>query len=113
MTSEVERVDVRLDLAVSLLQVKRREAAPVLPAVFASAGLAAASLFLAGMVIFGAGGGRDTAARGPVIRATEAPVVQSSDNGNATFELSASRDGLKGNIAANRGAVAAGSEGAR
>lgn len=111
MTTEVERVDVRLDLAVSLLQIKRREAAPVLPAVFASAGLAAASLFLAGMVIFGSG--RAAPAHGPVLRATEAPAVQSSDNGNATFELSATRDGLKGNITANQGAVAAGSEGAR
>lgn len=113
MTTEVERVDVRLDLAVSLLQVKRREMAPVLPAVFASAGLAAASLFLAGMVIFGAGSGRAAPAHGTVLRATEAPAVQASDTGNATFELSATRDGLKGNVTANQGAVAAGSEGAR
>ncbi len=112
MTAEVERVDVRLDMALSLLDVKKREKAPVMPAVFASAGLAAASLFLAAMVIFGAGSPpapRSTT----VIRATEAPVPQPADNGNATFELSASRDGLKGNISANQGAVAAGSEGAR
>ncbi len=113
MMTEVERVDVRLDLAVSLLQASRRERAPVMPAVWASAGLAAASLFLAGMVVFGAGNGRDTPSHGPVIRATEAPVVQSADSGNASFELSATRDGLKGNISANQGAVAAGSEGAR
>jgi hypothetical protein len=112
MTTEVERVDVRLDMALSLLEVQKREKAPVMPAVFASAGLAAASLFLAAMVIFGAGGGH-TPTTTTVIRATEAPAVQSSDTGNATFELSASRDGLKGNVATNQGAVAAGSEGAR
>ena len=99
MTLEVERVDVRLDLAVSLLQVGQRERAPVMPAVWASAGLAAASLFLAGMVIFGAGNGRAAPARSPVIRATEAPVAQPIDQGNASFELSASRDGLKGDVA--------------
>jgi len=112
MTTEVERVDVRLDMALSLLSVKKRERAPVMPAVWASAGLAAASLFLAAMVIFGAGGGHAPTTTTTVIRATEAPAAQASDNGNATFELSASRDGLKGNVATNQGAVAAGSEGA-
>ncbi len=112
MTVNEERVDMRLDLALSLLQVRRRERAPVIPAVLASAGLAAASLFLAGMVIFGAGSGRPHS-HGPVIKATEAPVAQTADDGNATFELSATRDGLKGNISATREAIAAGSEGAR
>ena len=113
MTIDEERVDVRLDLAVSLLQVSQREQAPMMPAVWASAGLAAASLFLAGMVIFGAGAGRAAPAHGPVLQATEAPVAQPVDQGNATFELSASRDGLKGNVTGTNGAVAAGSEGAR
>jgi hypothetical protein len=112
MTTEAERVDVRLDMALSLLEVPEREKAPVMPAVWASTGLAAASLFLASMVIFGAGGAH-TPQPGPVIRATEAPAVQLPDNGNATFELSATRDGLKGNVANNQTAVAAGSERAR
>ena len=113
MTTEVERVDVRLDMALSLLDVKRREKMPVMPALWASVALAAAAIFLAGMVIFGAGSGR-TVSHGPVLKATEAPVAQTAtDNGNATFELSASRDGLKGNVGANQGAVAAGSEGGR
>jgi len=112
MTTEVERVDVRLDMALSLLAVRKGEKAPVMPAVWASAGLAAASLFLASMVIFGAGSGRPAHA-GPVIRATEAPAVQTADPGNATFQLSATRDGLKGDVANNSAIVAAGSEGAR
>ncbi len=113
MTTEVERVDVRLDLAVSLLRAGPREKAPVMPAVWASAGLAAASLFLAGMVIFGAGSGRAATAHGSVIRATEAPVAQPPDDGHATFQISASRDGLKGDVAGSQGTVTAGSEGAR
>lgn len=113
MATQGERVDVRLDMALSLLEARRREKAPVMPAVWASAGLAAASLFLAGMVIFGAGGGRAPRDGGPVIRATEAPAVQAPDPGNATFQLSATRDGLKGDVANNSAIVAAGSEGAR
>ena len=113
MTVEVERVDVRLDMALSLLEAAKREKAPVMPAVWASAGLAAASLFLAGMVIFGAGNGRAPRDNGPVLRATEAPAAQPADQGNATFQLSASRDGLKGDVANNQTAVAAGSEGAK
>jgi hypothetical protein len=112
MTVNDDRVDVRLDLALSLLQVKRKPKAPVLPAVFASAGLAASAVVLAATVILGAGGNRPAAA-GPVIKATEAPAAQSTDNGNATFELSASRDGLKGNVAATKEAITAGSEGAK
>ena len=112
MTMEVERVDVRLDMAISLLNVKKRERAPVMPAVWASAGLAAASLFLAAMVIFGAGNSPAPKTT-TIIRATEAPAAQPVDNGNASFELSASRDGLKGNISTNQGAVTAGSEGAK
>ncbi len=113
MSVEVERVDVRLDLALSLLETTRpAEKPPVMPAVWASAGLAAASLFLAGLIIFGAGSGRPAHAEGRVLRATEAPAAQPADTGNATFELSATRDGLKGNVSATHGAVA-GSEGVR
>ena len=113
MTAEVERVDVRLDMALSLLEVTRRERLPVMPALWASMALAIASLFLAGMVIFGAGNVRPTHARAPILQATEAPVTQPADEGNATFQISASRDGLKGDVGANQTAVAAGSEGGR
>ena len=113
MAVEVERVDVRLDMALSLLQAGRRERWPVMPALWASVALAAASLFLAGMVIFGAGNGRMAHAKVPVLQATEAPAAQPADDGNATFQISASRDGLKGDVAGAQGAVTAGSEGAR
>jgi len=113
MTAEVERVDVRLDMALSLLEVKRRDGLPVMPALWASVALAIASLFLAGMVIFGAGNARTARAKTPILQATEAPVAQPADDGNATFQISASRDGLKGDVAANQTAVTAGSEGAR
>ena len=113
MTVEAERVDVRLDMALSLLDVKRRERLPVMPALWASVALAIASLFLAGMVIFGAGNGRTIHARTPILQATEAPAAQPSNEGNATFQISASRDGLKGDVAGSQAAVAAGSEGGR
>ena len=113
MTVEVERVDVRLDMALSLLAVTRRERLPVMPALWASMALAIASLFLAGMVIFGAGNTRAMHAKAPILQATEAPAAQPANEGNATFQISASRDGLKGDVAGAQGAVAAGSEGAR
>ena len=112
MTVNDERVDVQLDLALSLLQVKRKEMAPVMPAVFASAGLATSALVLAATVILGAGGNHPAHA-GPVVAASEAPAAQSADTGNANFELSASRDGLKGNIAPTGETITAGSEGGR
>ena len=113
MTAEVERVDVRLDMALSLLEMKPREKIPVMPALWASMALAIASLFLAGMVIFGAGNGRTPHAKTPILQATEAAAAQPADEGNATFQISASRDGLKGDVGANQTAVAAGSEGGR
>ncbi len=100
-------------MALSLLEVKRPDRIPVIPALWASIALAGASLFLAGMVIFGAGNGRVPHAKTPVLQATEAPVAQPVEDGNATFQLSASRDGLKGDVGANQTAVAAGSEGGR
>ncbi len=105
-----ERVDVRLDLAATLLQAQPPENVSVMPALWASFGLAASAIFLAGLMIMSPGSGRGHA-DGPILRATETAVAQPIDNGNASFQLSASQDGVKRGVG-DVGAAAAGSEGA-
>lgn len=105
-----ERIDVRLDLAASLLQAQPPQNVSVMPALWASFGLAASAIFLAGLMIMAPGNGR-SGSDGPVLRATETAAVQTVDDGNASFQLSGSKDGLKGGVA-DVGAAAAGSEGA-
>ncbi|MGZ6041351.1 MAG: hypothetical protein ACXWKW_04085 [Asticcacaulis sp.] len=107
-------MDIRLELAHSLLAPRKTGKAPIMPALWASMGMAAAALFLAGMVIIGPEGQRPAVA-GPIVRATEAPAVQPVEAGHASFQLSASpdgvaKDGLKGDVAPVQDAVPIGSE---
>ncbi len=105
-----ERIDVRLDLAATLLQTQPPENVSVMPALWASFGLAASAIFLAGLMIMSPGSGR-THAGGPILRATETAAAQPVDDSTAAFQLSASRDGLKGNVS-DTGVAVAGSESA-